>query len=74
MFRVRFRQVMEDKTHNLHDRAIDPKRAQARGAGAGTAKAEPIRKVFVGGLSPDLPEADIREHFGQYGKVFFFLQ
>jgi len=32
-------------------------------------KAEPIKKVFVGGLSPDLPETAIREHFSQYGKI-----
>ena len=64
---------MEDKTHSLHDRVIDPKRAQARGSGTTTTKAEPSRKVFVGGLSPDLPEADIRAHFEQYGKVRFYI-
>jgi len=57
--------VVAEKTHMLHGRQIDPKRAQARGA----VKAEPVKKIFVGGISPEMPEADIREYFGQYGKI-----
>jgi len=43
---------------------IDPKRAQTRGA------IEVCRKIFVGGLDPNLPEESIREYFEKYGKVF----
>jgi len=43
---------------------IDPKRAQTRGA------IEVCRKIFVGGLDPNLPEESIREYFGKYGQVF----
>jgi RNA recognition motif-containing protein len=47
----------------LHGRHIDPKKALARGA------REPIKKVFVGGLDPEVPETDIRDHFSKFGKV-----
>jgi len=55
--------VLSEKTHTLHGRNIDPKRAKARGG------REPILKVFVGGLDPSIPEEDIRAHFEKFGKV-----
>lgn len=60
-------QVINAETHTLHGRTIDPKRAKARGG------REPIKKVFVGGLDPELPESDIREFFGKFGKVINFV-
>lgn len=30
---------------------------------------EPVKKIFVGGLSPDTPEEKIREYFGGFGEV-----
>ena len=59
-------QVIGEGEHTLHGRTIDPKRAKARGG------REPIKKVFVGGLDPDVPESDIREYFGSFGKVHSF--
>ena len=56
-------QVLEERPHVLHNRTIDPKKANPRGG------REPIRKIFVGGLDPDVPEDEIRNHFGKYGKV-----
>ncbi|KAK2169852.1 hypothetical protein LSH36_6g02041 [Paralvinella palmiformis] len=55
--------VVNEQTHTLHGRNIDPKRAKARGG------KEPVKKVFVGGLDPETPEDEIRKHFGQYGKI-----
>lgn len=55
--------VLDEKTHSLKNKKIDPKRAEARGG------KEPIRKVFVGGVAVDIPEEDIRQHFEQYGPV-----
>lgn len=49
--------------HTLNGRIIDPKRAKARGG------REAIKKIFVGGVDPHLPETDIREHFGKFGKI-----
>lgn len=49
----------------LHGKNIDPKRAVAGGMGG----REPIKKIFVGGLDPNLTEEEIIEHFSQYGKV-----
>lgn len=48
----------------LHGRNIDPKRAKARGG-----LKEPIKKVFVGGLDPEIPEERVREYFSRFGKV-----
>jgi len=56
-------QVLAEKTHTLQKKVIDPKRAQTRGA------IEVCRKIFVGGLDPNLPEESIREYFGAFGKV-----
>lgn len=55
--------VVGEKSHLLHGRNIDPKRAKARGG------REPIKKVFVGGLDPDTPETEIRDHFQAFGKI-----
>ena len=55
--------MVNEKSHLLHGRNIDPKRAKARGG------REPIKKVFVGGLDPETPETEIRDHFQNFGKV-----
>lgn len=55
--------VMEQKEHKLNGKVIDPKRAKAMKT------KEPVKKIFVGGLSPDTPEDKIREYFGTFGEV-----
>ncbi|XP_073399019.1 heterogeneous nuclear ribonucleoprotein D0-like isoform X3 [Dendrobates tinctorius] len=55
--------VMEQKDHKLNGKVIDPKRAKAMKT------KEPVKKIFVGGLSPDTPEEKIREYFGTFGEV-----
>lgn len=55
--------VMHNEGHVLQGKQIDPKRANPLG------NREPIKKVFVGGLDPEIPEDEIRSHFGQYGKI-----
>lgn len=57
------RQALAEPTHTLQNKVIDPKRAQTRGA------IEVCRKIFVGGLDPNLPEESIREYFSRFGKV-----
>lgn len=42
---------------------IDPKKAKAMKG------KEPVKKIFVGGLSPDTPEEKVREYFGAFGEV-----
>jgi len=65
-------QVLSEPSHTLQNKVIDPKRAQTRGA------IEVCRKIFVGGLDPNLPEESIRDYFEKYGKVssfsFFWLE
>lgn len=57
--------VVADRSHVLHGKNIDPKRAVA----GGVPGREPVKKIFVGGLDPGLTEEEIIEHFSQYGKV-----
>ncbi|XP_057582150.1 heterogeneous nuclear ribonucleoprotein D-like isoform X2 [Hippopotamus amphibius kiboko] len=55
--------VLELKEHKLDGKLIDPKRAKAlKGK-------EPPKKVFVGGLSPDTSEEQIKEYFGAFGEI-----
>ncbi|XP_059401612.1 heterogeneous nuclear ribonucleoprotein D0-like isoform X2 [Carassius carassius] len=55
--------VIAQKEHKLNGKAIDPKKAKAMKS------KEPVKKIFVGGLSPDTPEEKIREYFDAYGEV-----
>ncbi|KAK1174377.1 heterogeneous nuclear ribonucleoprotein D-like isoform X1 [Acipenser oxyrinchus oxyrinchus] len=55
--------VLELKEHKLDGKLIDPKRAKAMKG------KEPPKKVFVGGLSPDTSEDQIREYFGKFGDI-----
>ncbi|XP_035584909.1 heterogeneous nuclear ribonucleoprotein D-like [Zalophus californianus] len=55
--------VLELKEHKLDGKLIDPKRANVlKGK-------EPPKKVFVGGLSPDTSEEQIKEYFGAFGEI-----
>ncbi|XP_028319149.1 heterogeneous nuclear ribonucleoprotein D0 isoform X2 [Gouania willdenowi] len=51
------------KEHKLNGKVIDPKRAKAMKS------KEPVKKIFVGGLSPDTPEEKVREYFSTVGEV-----
>ncbi|KAJ8346353.1 hypothetical protein SKAU_G00277540 [Synaphobranchus kaupii] len=55
--------VLELKEHKLDGKLIDPKRAKAMKG------KEPPKKVFVGGLSPETSEDQIRDYFGKYGDI-----
>lgn len=57
------KQVLEEKTHSLGGRNIDPKRANPR------KKEEAIKKIFVGKVDPSLTEAEIKEYFETFGEV-----
>ncbi|VDL85227.1 unnamed protein product [Schistocephalus solidus] len=47
--------------HKLKNKRIDPKRAKP--------SREVIKKIFVGGIDPDLSKDDIMEYFGQFGQA-----
>lgn len=50
--------------HVINNKKVDPKKAKARHG-----------KIFVGGLSNDLTDDDIKNYFNQFGSVrnFFFF-
>lgn len=55
--------VLKAGSHTINGKTIDPKRAIAR------PKPPPQKKVFVGGVSSDISEDAIREHFLHYGAI-----
>ncbi|KAL7055900.1 hypothetical protein AAHC03_023072 [Spirometra sp. Aus1] len=52
--------VLSVPEHKLKNKRIDPKRAKP--------SREVIKKIFVGGIDPDLSKDDIMEYFGQFGQ------
>lgn len=52
--------VLEEGDHKLGGRKIDPKIANPK---------PPLKKVFVGGVDSSIPESEIREFFGKFGKI-----
>ena len=46
------------KEHTINNKKVDPKKAKARHG-----------KIFVGGLKPELTDDEIKEFFGNYGKI-----
>lgn len=44
--------------HTINNKKVDPKKAKARHG-----------KIFVGGLTAELSDDDIKSYFGQYGTV-----
>jgi len=52
--------VLATGKHTINGKEVEPKKAKAKPG---------IKKIFVGGLEPDLPEADIRAYFEKYGKI-----
>ncbi|XP_061589846.1 heterogeneous nuclear ribonucleoprotein D0 isoform X1 [Cololabis saira] len=55
--------VATQKEHKLNGKVIDPKKAKAMKS------KEPVKKIFVGGLSPDTPEEKVREYFSAFGEL-----
>jgi len=52
--------VLAEENHSLGNRKIQPKKATPK---------ERVRKIFVGGVSPELAEDEIRKHFEQFGEI-----
>jgi len=50
--------VIDAGQHTINGKTCDPKRAKMRSG-----------KVFVGGLNAEISDDDVRNHFGQYGKI-----
>lgn len=56
--------VLENGPHSVNNKMVDPRKAKNRSQ----ARAE-CKKIFLGGLDINLPEKDIRNIFGKYGKI-----
>lgn len=53
-----FLQIMSAGDHVINNKKVDPKKAKARHG-----------KIFVGGLSTELSDDDIKNFFSQFGTV-----
>ncbi|CAH8592227.1 unnamed protein product [Schistosoma margrebowiei] len=53
--------VLSVPEHWLKNKKIDPKKAKP--------SREPLKKIFVGGIDPEVTEDQIREYFSNFGKV-----
>ena len=63
---IAVRQVLAQGTIQLQGRSIEPQRAKGRAAGG---RSGGIKKVFVGGVDPDVSESEIRDYFSSFGRV-----
>lgn len=52
--------VLAEENHCLGNRKIQPKKATPK---------ERVRKIFVGGVSPELSQDEIKKHFEQFGEI-----
>ncbi len=52
--------------HIIQGKRVDTKSAHRRDQAL-------ARKVFVGGLDPEIADGEIQEYFSQFGKVKFLL-
>jgi RNA recognition motif-containing protein len=60
----------DDPGHTIDGKKIDPKIAQPPERQKPLpSSAQKVKKIFVGGVPPDLPESDIWEYFVQFGEV-----
>lgn len=57
-------QVYAQEGHVIQGKRVDTKSAHRRDQAL-------ARKVFVGGLDPEVTDAELNEYFSQYGKVNF---
>ncbi|KAL4239846.1 hypothetical protein ACF0H5_000647 [Mactra antiquata] len=57
--------VLAEKDHRLQGKVIDPKRANPKGKW----QEPPIKKIYVGKISPSVTEDEIKEYFNSWGKV-----
>ncbi|KAA3674969.1 heterogeneous nuclear ribonucleoprotein A/B/D [Paragonimus westermani] len=57
----KMKRVLGVSEHWLNNKKIDPKKAKP--------SREHLRKVFVGGIDPDVTEDQIRDYFSAFGKV-----
>lgn len=55
--------VLAEENHTINGKKIGPRKANPK------PKPEPIVKVFIGGLDPEVPESDIRAHFEMFGTI-----
>ncbi|XP_071455014.1 heterogeneous nuclear ribonucleoprotein A1, A2/B1 homolog [Hetaerina americana] len=57
------------RPHKVDGREVEPKRAVPREDMGYPEASLTVRKLFVGGLSDDLEESDLRKYFSDFGKV-----
>jgi RNA recognition motif-containing protein len=67
--------VMAQGVHTIDSRNVDVKRAVPKdkmapsGGGAGHPSVPESKKIFVGGLAPEVSEKEFKEYFEQFGPI-----
>ena len=59
----------EARPHVLGDKTLETKRATPRSDSAKPEAQMCVKKLFVGGVSDEMEDEDIRDYFSQYGRV-----
>ena len=57
------------RPHILGDKTLETKRATPRSDSAKPESQMCVKKLFIGGVSDEMEDEDIRDYFSQYGKV-----
>jgi RNA-binding protein Musashi len=64
--------VLAQPSHNIDGRTVDVKRAVPRSqapANASGGGRQESKKIFVGGLSPEVTESEFTEYFAKFGTL-----
>lgn len=61
--------VLTDGPHDIDNKKVETRQATIRSKGGVPMPEPPIKKVFIGGLSFDTEESDLKMFFEKYGKV-----
>jgi len=63
---------MDERPHHVNNRKIDVKRAVSREESMKPGAHVQVKKIFIGGVKEDIDDQELKDYFGQYGKILEF--